>query len=577
MRWVILFISILICLELHAQQSSIRRVCPQGFDNTIFYNTTGLTGCEFKYILLYEKKGESGIFKIIDTIRSELANQYTHVNATAPLSEPNSIYFLERVDSCINTISTFSDTIKVDIEPPLPSELDSVSVDYINNRVLLGWQRNKTPDFDKYLLYVLVNGFFVAMNPSETIDTFATDLGTRDPKTGSFTYTINTRDSCGRLPAFEKRHSTIYLSNSVDTCKKTVSLTWSHYIGWNTIKSYEIFCSSNNGPFVSIGTTSGTTNSFISSIVLGTSYRYYVRAFKDTTIIISSSSNITAVNTRLRNEPNKLIISSVGSNAPGGEELTINVLPFTNSEIKALRCGYFTNASASNYFNINLSDVGNTINLGLSDRIKYNFFLEITDLCDQTIVKSDTSTNMVLTGKETNAIKALDWNPYSTWNNGVETYITYRGTGNNNLFSLLNWKTTIDTTTTDTETLETVGNEGECYQIEAKENNSNNTSKSNIFCFALPDGVYVPNAFFPNGINRIFKPRGTNIEEEKSEILIWSRWGSLVFRGTVKDGWNGIDINNDVCADGLYVYQIIIINEITNEKSLLRGTVTLLR
>lgn len=75
--------------------------------------------------------------------------------------------------------------------------------------------------------------------------------------------------------------------------------------------------------------------------------------------------------------------------------------------------------------------------------------------------------------------------------------------------------------------------------------------------------LYIPNSFTPNGDGRndLFLPYGLNIDPDKYEMMIFDRWGQLLF--DTKEwgvGWNGT-LNNhgtksDVIMD-VYVYKII--------------------
>ena len=71
---------------------------------------------------------------------------------------------------------------------------------------------------------------------------------------------------------------------------------------------------------------------------------------------------------------------------------------------------------------------------------------------------------------------------------------------------------------------------------------------------------YIPNAFSPNndGINDEFKPYGLDLEKGKYEMVIFNRWGDMVFQTTdVKKGWDGNDkTRNVICATGVYVWKI---------------------
>jgi gliding motility-associated-like protein len=78
--------------------------------------------------------------------------------------------------------------------------------------------------------------------------------------------------------------------------------------------------------------------------------------------------------------------------------------------------------------------------------------------------------------------------------------------------------------------------------------------------------LYIPNTFTPNDdhVNDVFTPFGTNIDGDHFEMMIFNRWGSLVYdtkkwNGNSCDGWNGA-VNNkgsyEKAVAGVYVYKI---------------------
>ena len=93
--------------------------------------------------------------------------------------------------------------------------------------------------------------------------------------------------------------------------------------------------------------------------------------------------------------------------------------------------------------------------------------------------------------------------------------------------------------------------------------------------------IWIPNAFTPNGdgLNETFFPKGTNLTENVSiEVLIYDRWGNLVYEGdNPNKPWNGKapDHLTD-CQPGTYSYKIIFINERNDFKEFL-GKVNLIR
>jgi len=89
---------------------------------------------------------------------------------------------------------------------------------------------------------------------------------------------------------------------------------------------------------------------------------------------------------------------------------------------------------------------------------------------------------------------------------------------------------------------------------------------------------YVPNSFTPNfdGINDIFFPKGENYTD--LEILIYNRWGQLIFQSNDPNGWDGTySVNSNYLApDGVYCY-IIYYRDLKNMLQRRVGSVTLLR
>lgn len=560
------------------QNPNLRRICPNGKDNELFWNNPNYGCLTFWFYIIWERKGNTGPFLPIDTIYNLNTSNYLHANATPPLSEPNSYYFIERRDSCTSPYNHYSDTLLVDVIPPNITELDSVSVDIVTNKVVLGWRKNTSPDFDKYMLYYLDGGFFVAMTPSETRDTFVTDLGSKNPSSESISYNINTRDSCGKSPAYEKKHSTIYLKTSIDTCAKTSNLTWSHYIGWNAIAKYYIFCKINSGNYSLIDSVIGSQNSYTTPILLGNTYTYFVRSIKDTAILISSSSNTASVTSRLRIDPTSSYIKYVTTDLSQPEKIEFSFSTTTNEEASSYKVKYF-NKSLSNVGEISLSknDLNTQIETGIINNDRYLFFIESYDLCDALTKISDTSTNILLAGKDSLGIRLLNWNSYFTWNTGVKDYIIYRGTGSNGNISFSNLVTITDTNYIDTETGVNIQSDGLCYYVVAR-NNADTTivSKSNTVCLSANFVQYIPNAFAPAGYNKTFKPIGSLINEKLSRMKIYNRWGMLIFESDLVQGWDGKDNSGNICQEGIYFYQIDFIST-KNEQKSKNGTVTLLR
>lgn len=94
-------------------------------------------------------------------------------------------------------------------------------------------------------------------------------------------------------------------------------------------------------------------------------------------------------------------------------------------------------------------------------------------------------------------------------------------------------------------------------------------------------GIYVPNAFTPNGdgLNDIFLPKGFGIK--KYELEIFDRWGERIYVSKeIENGWDGkvhkgIDYGK-ICQEGVYSWQIKLTN-VQGQSKTLTGHITLIK
>jgi gliding motility-associated-like protein len=92
-------------------------------------------------------------------------------------------------------------------------------------------------------------------------------------------------------------------------------------------------------------------------------------------------------------------------------------------------------------------------------------------------------------------------------------------------------------------------------------------------------GIYVPNAFTPNGdgVNDVFQPKGFGIT--KYELNIFDRWGEKVFSTkTFEEGWDGTikGRTNKSIEEGSYSWLINVTN-VYGKAHELKGHVTLMK
>jgi gliding motility-associated-like protein len=91
--------------------------------------------------------------------------------------------------------------------------------------------------------------------------------------------------------------------------------------------------------------------------------------------------------------------------------------------------------------------------------------------------------------------------------------------------------------------------------------------------------LYVPSAFSPNGdgINDVFQPKGMGFKTDSYELLVYDRWGNMVFKSNdFFKGWDGT-VKGSAVANDVYVYKIKCLSTGRGIRKELAGHVTLIK
>ncbi len=118
------------------------------------------------------------------------------------------------------------------------------------------------------------------------------------------------------------------------------------------------------------------------------------------------------------------------------------------------------------------------------------------------------------------------------------------------------------------------------YQVLIEDNNTNAIFFDEVYVEVINDcscDIQIPNVFTPNsdGYNDFFYPVLKNIEA--GEILIYNRWGNVVFYSdNIFEKWDGRNLNA-VCPDGVYYYIINYTCSMNKMSKTIHGSVTKLK
>jgi gliding motility-associated-like protein len=535
-----------------------------------FYMSPTADACNsFVNYRLYGRDNAIGSFQLLyqgGTVGS------TALSATLPNKKRWELFVSARF-ACNGTDTLNSDTVFVDDQPPALLLLDSVSVDLASQKVVAGWKKAPEADVMGYSVFKVDQG---TGNNVLITDTSSTGIrflaSTFDSRNTGNKISIAVFDSCRNGGVICAPHSPVCASinpaeNTQYRCTKKVLLRWTAYVGW-PVDHYDIwYASSKDNLFVKAGSVSGDTLRYVHTLPeLNYTYTYFIRAHKSSGVGITSSSNVVLFFAADFSKPVGLNIGHASVVSPGNIEISCLWTPPSPTGFKAL-LQYRENLGSSWITSNNNVPAGSgrfQIKNLETDKKQYVFRLLAQNPCGVGYDTSENHVSLLLT-RNGNAAQWFDYQPYNPLNQVLEERIKADFTWNirGGPFSPY-W---IPDTT-----------KAYCYRVVAYKTDANNnridTAYSNEVCLRVYDTTLVPNAFSPEGTNKVFRIVNPNIEKGQATMYIYDRWGGKLWQGEALDGWNG-EAQGQPVSQGFYVYKIEVYRP--EKRELFQGTLMLLR
>lgn len=495
-----------------------------------------------------------GSFNLISEIPSLATTQYSHSLSSI---NTNWRYYLVTLSTCNGVDSVVSDTLNIDTSYPLDIGLDSVSYDLISQNIIAGWKSNPSVDTDGYQIYDYSRGDGDSIGyTNDTFFTISTNPLNRFP------VVIATLDSCNLSSLISSPHTPTFLNSAIDTCDRSINLSWSLYSGWAKIDSQTVYLSINRSPFYSIDTLTGSTNTFtLNNIHLGDTFTFFVRSHNES---ISSSSNKTTIYTRAFVIPEYTYLNYIS--VVDNENIELNWVSFPADDIGSYA---IQKTSDMNNFNTLNTTTSTQSFIDQSTDVSEDLFyyrIITNNNCDEPVDTSNSSRNVVL-----RLDTDLTHNSYVGWENGTNSYT-------------LNHKPASSTwSETETSTLPISINssvlESGCYYVAVDESvnslGAENRSVSNTVCKKEDLSVSITTGVNPNSDNNTFKIYGTGIDHSKSQYIILNRWGEKLTENPTNIDWDCY-YKGELVQPGLYIY-IIKLYGTKGEKKTKKGTINVLR
>lgn len=487
------------------------------------------------------------------------------------------------------SISNIAGGLFVNIIQPNPPVMDTVSVRPTNN-INISWYPSSSTDVIGYVVYEFQTSIWVAIDTVWGYDSTFYNFTGGSPGTGSESFRIAAIDSCNNVSAQSLSQNTLYLTQASNNCMHMNTLNWNAYVHLVPgVENYKVYYSVNGSiPYKLLGTT---TNTYYVDSGLNTpeTICYYVQVVDSNNPNITASSNIVCYTVKLP--------------PPAKYAYLRYATVFNNSQIQL--GAYIDNHAGVKYFWVLRADSlgGKFDTIGVvnstSPQSQYIYFTDPTgnpnlqsytykiileDSCHYFFDSTNIAQTMFLTAVGTDlGLDTLKWNDYHWWQGGITQYDVYRDEDAGLPFAQIAtvpYSAAGTNVYIDNVSSIIVGEGIFGYYIKASEGNNIygliDSSISNIAEAYQDPRVYIPNAFDPKGINKIFLPIGVFVNLQGYDFSIYNRWGQLLFEATEPGiGWDGT-FHGRIAPEDVYVYRL----QYTSSKGIYfdnRGTVLLLK
>lgn len=476
-----------------------------------------------------------------------------------------------------------------DILAPYIPVITNVTVDSLTGLAQINWNVNAAGDTQGYIILQNQGGNWVIIDTVLGINNTSFEYLLSQAGLTSESYGIAAFDSCfsgvpptSNTSAMGTFHSSIFLTNSLNICERSVALSWTPYVNWpNGVLNYSVFASENGSAYTLVGTTTSSTFTH-TNVNRGSVYCY----------LIIAEENITGVKS-MSNKSCRFIAQPA---LPMWNYLQTATVENNSIEI---RCFADLAATIQHYRIERTDDLSNPfVEVGTVSPVSnptsyfdpdadpnsgsYYYRAIVVDSCGDDAGASNNGRTIFLSvdGNDLLAINTLQWNAYEDWDGTIVEYRIYRSI--NGIFDPAPIATVAPTQLYYEDDVNSfLSSTGEfCYYVEAVESLNSfgiaELSHSNIACTTIDPIVWVPNAFMIGGINEIFKPVLSYVDFNQYQLRIFDRWGEVVFQSNeVNQGWDG-KYKNELCREGVYVWHIEFTDG-SGEHFEKRGFVTLLK
>jgi gliding motility-associated-like protein len=525
---------------------------------------------------VYGRDNTGGAFALLATITDAAQQSYVNTNTGEQFWQ----YQIRMICGGLPTATS----IVVDNQRPITPNLRRVYIS--NNQPILEWDSSPSSDVIGYQIYkenpYNSGDFFPypALNQLQTgnqfVDVGATDLLVR--------YAIVAVSPCnksllgeGGADSTTGPHTSIFMSANIDTCAQALNISWNEYENWaEGIENYEIWASKNQAPAQVIG-SSQSPNFTYAPIEDGDQLDIFIRAVERNRGGNSATSNSISLQTRANRPMDFSYLSALTVDANNNiniDWIWDNDSDFASATILRDGVGIFAPSDGSQTQN-NYTDATAT-----PATQAHQYQIVSLDDCGFEVRSTKGKTIFLQAEPLTNFRNRVSWSPFELDSAQVQDYQVFRTLGG----TTQRIATVSDTIYIDELNTSQENQYDACYHVVAtailrlpRQSARYANSRSNTDCALQNATLQMPNAFAPDGYNRLFRPVlvfGRSISNYS--LQIFNRYGGLIFSSSdIFTGWDGKQ-NGEALPQGVYVYRLQY-NQPDGATISQQGTVMLIR
>jgi gliding motility-associated-like protein len=514
----------------------------------------------------------SGNWQLLAEVGFEVNEYLNYVYNCSPIAM-NFMIRLVTSDGCefISNVDgdEFRDAVFPSTGPIMKIELDA------NNYGYLEWEHVATGDIVGYSIY--------RCSISSIGDVTTVQIGEVDQAPWNFTdvfafanavntYSIAAYDLCGNADTTSCRVSSFLEVTPYAVCSSEIEMEWTPYGGWLSAPSFYIVYNgvSESDSFDSVELVPiDTVNSlqYTDAQIEHGLYNVYRIEAIDTISGYRAFSNFHNTYVNEYEVPENLEIQYASVLSSDSIEIKLSLTPTQSTfryELQRL------DESTQTWKELIVEDINVQFEIYFyddycaTDVFSYSYRVIVYDACGMPADTTNIATTILLDGQsnQERLVNTLAWTPYGEWEGGVDRYAIYRKLKGLN-YELIDEIHGGASLFYEDDVSELIQSDGDfSYRIEAIEKSDGPrqpyASRSNEVNLSVDPIIWIPNAIVVGGYNDIFKPTMSFALVEEYYLVIFSRWGDLVFETRdIEEGWDGY-MKDRAVQEGVYNYYLTV-------------------